>query len=251
MPSFIKSAFTQSVNQRAVPHRGPRSGCRPLKLTAGICRLEGRMWSLAALKDLCGSSGERRGERRGERSPPRPSLPRGGIAGRGECSPSDPDPSSTSLMDGSFLTIPPLLSQCTKKDKKATCLERSERLTPSSYLGVVSLPEVVRQVVLDLSDELLGVVGVEAEHLAEAFEADVLEVAYLHGAGAHEVDGLEGVALAYEELPRCTKGGLDDEGERAQTPPAGRLKQRQLQQLVVQVHGDVGPQLIREVLQEL
>lgn len=58
-----------------------------------------------------------------------------------------------------------------------TCLERSERLTPSSYLGVVSLPEVVRQVVLDLSDELLGVVGVEAEHLAEAFEADVLEVA--------------------------------------------------------------------------
>lgn len=103
--------FTQSVNQRAVPHRGPRSGCRPLKLTAGICRPEGRMWSLATLKALCGSSGERRGERRGERSPPRPSLLRGGIGGRGECSTSDPDPSSTSLMDGSFLPIPPLLSQ--------------------------------------------------------------------------------------------------------------------------------------------
>jgi len=72
---------------------------------------------------------------------------------------------------------------------------------------------------------------------------------YLHGAGAHEVDRLEGVALAYEELPRCAKGGLDDEGEGAQTPPAGRLKQRQLQQLIVQMHGDVGPQLIREVLQ--
>lgn len=46
----------------------------------------------------------------------------------------------------------------------------------SLYLNAVSFPEVVRQIMLDLSDELLGVVGIQAEHLAEAFEADVLQV---------------------------------------------------------------------------
>ena len=46
----------------------------------------------------------------------------------------------------------------------------------SVYLRVVSFPEVVCQIVLDLGDELLGVVRVQAEHLAEAFEADVLKV---------------------------------------------------------------------------
>lgn len=49
------------------------------------------------------------------------------------------------------------------------------------YLSGVSLAQVVRQVVLDLSEELLGVVGVEAEHLAEPFEADVLQVAVGEG----------------------------------------------------------------------
>ena len=58
----------------------------------------------------------------------------------------------------------------------------------SSYLSVVSLPEVVRQVMLDLCDELLGVVGIETEHLAEAFEADVLQVAV--GQGLHTGVGL-------------------------------------------------------------
>ena len=73
----------------------------------------------------------------------------------------------------------------------------------------------------------------------------------LHGPGAHEVDGLQGVPLPDEELARGAEGGLDDEGEGAQTPPAGGFKERQLQQLLVQVHGDVGPQLVREVLQQL
>lgn len=74
---------------------------------------------------------------------------------------------------------------------------------------------------------------------------------YFHGTWAYKVDSLEGVALADEELPRSAKGGLDDEGEGAQTPPAGRFKERQLQQLVIQVHGDISPQFVWEVLQQL
>lgn len=73
----------------------------------------------------------------------------------------------------------------------------------------------------------------------------------LHGARADEVDGLERVPLADEELPRSAEGVLDDQRQGAQTPPAGGLEQRQLQQLFVQVHGDVGPQLVRKVLQQL
>lgn len=57
--------------------------------------------------------------------------------------------------------------------------------------------------------------------------------------------------MADEELPRSREAGLDDEGEGAQAAPAGRLEERQLQQLFVQVHGDVRPQLIWEVLQQL
>lgn len=60
-----------------------------------------------------------------------------------------------------------------------SCVYRNQK--PSSYLGVVSFPQVVRQVMLDLSDELLGVVRVETEHLAEAFEADVLQVTVSQG----------------------------------------------------------------------
>lgn len=44
------------------------------------------------------------------------------------------------------------------------------------HLSAVALPQVVRQVVLDLGEELLGVVGVEAQHLTQALEADVLQV---------------------------------------------------------------------------
>lgn len=44
------------------------------------------------------------------------------------------------------------------------------------YLGVVTVPQVVRQIVPDFRNELLGVVRVEAENFPEAFQADVLKV---------------------------------------------------------------------------
>lgn len=91
-------------------YRGLRSGCRQLKLTAGICRLGGRASSPVGLQGRGGSSGERKGERRGERRP-RPSLLRVGTIVRGERSPSEPEPSSSSLMEGSFFTTPPLVSE--------------------------------------------------------------------------------------------------------------------------------------------
>lgn len=39
--------------------------------------------------------------------------------------------------------------------------------------------------------------------------------------------------------------------ERAQAAAAGRGEERQLQDLLVQVHGDVGAQLVGKVLQQL
>lgn len=56
------------------------------------------------------------------------------------------------------------------------------------YLRAVPLPKVVRQVVLDLCDELLGVVGIETQNLPETFEFDVLQVAV--GQGLHTGVGL-------------------------------------------------------------
>lgn len=41
------------------------------------------------------------------------------------------------------------------------------------------------------------------------------------------------------------------QGQRAQAAPAGALEQGQLQDLLVQVHGDVGAELVWEVLQKL
>lgn len=38
------------------------------------------------------------------------------------------------------------------------------------------LPQVVCQIVLNLGEELLGVVGIEAQDFPQAFEADVLQV---------------------------------------------------------------------------
>lgn len=52
----------------------------------------------------------------------------------------------------------------------------------------MSFPQVVGQIMLDLSDELLGVVRIETEHLTEAFEADVLQVTV--GQGLHTGIGL-------------------------------------------------------------
>lgn len=52
----------------------------------------------------------------------------------------------------------------------------------------MSFPQVVGEVVLNLRDELLGVVRIETQHLAEAFEADVLQVTV--GQGLHAGIGL-------------------------------------------------------------
>lgn len=62
---------------------------------------------------------------------------------------------------------------------------------------------------------------------------------------------MQRVALTDEVLPRDAEGGFYMEGERAQTATTGSLKNRQLEDVLIQVHGDVGPQLIREVVQEL
>lgn len=71
----------------------------------------------------------------------------------------------------------------------------------------------------------------------------------LHWPWAYKIDSLQGVPLPDEELAWSTEGGLDNEGQGAQTAPAGWLKQGQLEQLLVQVHGDIGSQLIWEVLE--
>lgn len=73
----------------------------------------------------------------------------------------------------------------------------------------------------------------------------------LHRARADKVYRLESVALADEELPWSTEGRLDDEGKGTKTPPAGWFKQRQLQQLFIQMHSYVSSELIREVPQQL
>lgn len=62
---------------------------------------------------------------------------------------------------------------------------------------------------------------------------------------------MEGVTLANEVLSGRAEGGFDVQRERAQAPPAGALEHGQLQDVLVQVHGDVRPQLIREVVEEL
>lgn len=73
----------------------------------------------------------------------------------------------------------------------------------------------------------------------------------LHGARAHKVDGLQSVPLAQQVLPGGAEGGFDVQGQRPQAAPAGALEQGQLQDLLVQVHGDVGAELVRKVLQKL
>lgn len=45
----------------------------------------------------------------------------------------------------------------------------------------MALSQVVREVVLYLADELLGVFGVESEDLAESLQADILQVAVCQG----------------------------------------------------------------------
>lgn len=54
--------------------------------------------------------------------------------------------------------------------------------------------------------------------------------------------------MAEEVLSWGAEGGLDVQGEGAQAPSAGVLENRQLQDVFVQVHGDVSAQLIGEVM---
>ncbi|MEQ2176450.1 hypothetical protein GOODEAATRI_028090 [Goodea atripinnis] len=75
-----------------------------LKLTTGICKVEGRKYSEGARK----GRGAKRGERRGEL---RPLLRCRGERGARDTEPCSSSPSSSSRMDGSFFTRPPLLSQ--------------------------------------------------------------------------------------------------------------------------------------------
>ncbi len=89
-----------------VCHLGLSSGGALLKLTTGICRVAGRECSEGARKGL----GGRRGERRGELSP---LLRRSGERGAQDTEFCSSSPSSSSRMDGSFFTKPPLLSQST------------------------------------------------------------------------------------------------------------------------------------------
>lgn len=54
-------------------------------------------------------------------------------------------------------------------------------MTACAHISSVALAQVVGEVVLYLADELLGVLRVEPEDLAEALEADVLQVAVRQG----------------------------------------------------------------------
>lgn len=74
---------------------------------------------------------------------------------------------------------------------------------------------------------------------------------HLHGSGTDKEDSLECIALSEEVLSRSTEWSFDVQRQGAQAATTGRGKQRQLQDLLVKVHGDVGPQLVREVLQQL
>lgn len=62
---------------------------------------------------------------------------------------------------------------------------------------------------------------------------------------------MQRVTLPDEGLPRDTEGSFYMEGERAQTATTGPHEDGELEDVLIQMHGDVGPQLIREVVQEL
>ena len=54
-----------------------------------------------------------------------------------------------------------------------------------------------------------------------------------------------------EVLARRAEGGPQGQGQRPQAAAARRLKQGQLQDLLVKVHGNVCAELVREALQQL
>lgn len=61
------------------------------------------------------------------------------------------------------------------------CFSLSFNITVCTHISPVALSQIVREVMLYLADELLGVLRVESEDLAEALEADVLQVAVSQG----------------------------------------------------------------------
>lgn len=62
---------------------------------------------------------------------------------------------------------------------------------------------------------------------------------------------MQSITLSDQVLSRDTEGGFYVKGEGAETATTGPLKDRQLEDVLIQMHGDVSPQLIREVVQEL
>lgn len=62
---------------------------------------------------------------------------------------------------------------------------------------------------------------------------------------------MQRVALADEVLSGHAEGRLDVQRERAQAPATGALEDGQLQDVFVQMRGDVGAQLVGEVVQQL
>lgn len=71
------------------------------------------------------------------------------------------------------------------------------------------------------------------------------------GTGTDKIIGLKGISLADQVFPWCTERSLDVQGEGTETPSTGSLKHRQLQDVFVQMHGDVCAQFIWEVMQQL
>lgn len=94
-------------------HLGLSSGGALLKLTTGIWSVAGRLWSVGGRK----GRGGRRGERRGELSP---LVRRRGERGARDTECCSSSFSSSSRMEGSFFTRPPLLSQSTLEKHKET-----------------------------------------------------------------------------------------------------------------------------------
>lgn len=72
---------------------------------------------------------------------------------------------------------------------------------------------------------------------------------HLKRARADIVVRLQGVPTAQQVLARSAERGLDVQGEGPQAAPARCSKQRQLQDLPIQVHSNVSSQLVWEVTQ--
>lgn len=63
--------------------------------------------------------------------------------------------------------------------------------------------------------------------------------------------GVKGISVSDEVFTWGAERSLDVQGEWTQAPSTGRGEEGQLQDVLVEVHGDVRAQLIREVVQQL